>query len=306
MAPKNSPTACIVTISSRQKCLKLCLASIWEHYNRTHNYPVYVHYFDDIYDLDALRKDLSGDNSQQVTFQPVSYKTPSHIKEEDLFYNRKNLWYVRARFSKDRKGYLHMCHFTSNMYGYEKTQLHKYDYIMTHDDEAGFIKPLPYNPVDVMEKRPEMMGAYSLRAALKDGAPGQGHRDTRVNLWAFTKAYIKYHNIVPLDETIQKLLEDPNSYENFHYLEWPDTYVIKSRMFETASWKRWIDTVNRYGGNYKYRWGDCMVLGLYHRIHHGKPYAFEKEGNPIVKGYYNQGLFRNIQDYAPGVKYNNY
>ena len=40
-----------------------------------------------------------------------------NLKEEELFYNRTDLWYVRTgRFTKSRKGYLHMCHFYNNLY----------------------------------------------------------------------------------------------------------------------------------------------------------------------------------------------
>ena len=297
-----SPTACIVTISSRNQCLKHCLESVWKHYNKAYNYPVYVHYFDDIYDDSHTQTEVVGDTGQSVTFKSVPYQTPSFIKEGELYYNRTNLWYVKNRFSIARKGYLHMCHFTSNMYGYPNTDLHNYDYIMTHDDDAGFLKELPYNPVEVMESRPEMMGAFSFRQTLKNGAPHQGHRDTRVKLWEFTKAYVQHHNIVPADSALRDLIDDPEAPEKYHYLEWPDTYVIKSEMFETESWKKWISTVNKFGGNYKYRWGDCVLFGLYHRIYHGRPYGFEEEGNPITEGYYDQGQFRHIQDYAPSIQ----
>ena len=51
--------ACIVYISSRNKCLEHSMKSIWNNYNIEHNYPVYVHYFDDIYDDQDLRKNLT-------------------------------------------------------------------------------------------------------------------------------------------------------------------------------------------------------------------------------------------------------
>ena len=42
--------ACINILSSRNKCLPLCVKSLWDMWNKKYNYPVYVHYFDDIYD----------------------------------------------------------------------------------------------------------------------------------------------------------------------------------------------------------------------------------------------------------------
>ena len=107
--------ACIVIISSRKKCIKDCLLSLWEKYNHEHDYPVYVHYFDDIYDDQDFRNDITNSCEQNVIFKSVPYNTPSFLKEEELYYNRKDLWYVKNSFSINRKGYLHMCHFTSNM-----------------------------------------------------------------------------------------------------------------------------------------------------------------------------------------------
>ena len=55
-----------------------------------------------------------------------------------------------------------MCHFTSNMYGYEDTNLHEYDYVMTIDDESMFVEKMPYDPFQVMKERPELMGVMKI------------------------------------------------------------------------------------------------------------------------------------------------
>ena len=72
--------ACINVISSRAVCLKPCLESVWEKYNYKHNYPVYVYYFDDIYDSEDLQKQIIGDTGQNVIFRSIPYKTPKHIE----------------------------------------------------------------------------------------------------------------------------------------------------------------------------------------------------------------------------------
>ena len=48
--------ACINILSSRTKCLPVSLKSFQEKWNYKYDYPVYVHYFDDIYDDPKLRK----------------------------------------------------------------------------------------------------------------------------------------------------------------------------------------------------------------------------------------------------------
>ncbi len=295
--------ACIVYISSRNLCLKNSMKSIWDFYNHKHKYPVHVHYFDDIYDDPKLREQMTKDCSQEVFWKSVPYKTPEHIKESELYYNRRNLWYVRASFPINRKGYLHMCHFTSNMYGYQNTELHNFEYIMTHDDEAGYLGEIDYDPVQVMDGREELMGALSYKVGgLKDGKPHQGYIDGSLKLWEFVKGYIKHYNITPALPQMNEILNNPQL--DWRFLPQPDTYVIKTKMFETETWKNWINAVNRFGGNYKYRWGDCLVIGMYYHIHHGKVYNFQEEGNPIIGGIYRQNAFRHIQDYAPGVKDN--
>lgn len=291
--------ACIVILSSRHKCLEYCLRTLYKHYNNKYDYPVYVHYFDDIYDDEGYRKKIHDNISSNIHFISVPYKTPSHIEERELFYNRKDLHYARKKFSIKRKGYLHMCNFTSNMYGYENTHIHEYDYVMTYDDESGYVKDLPYDPVDIMANREEDMGALISGQRLKNGAPHQGHLDTRFGLWVFTKKFLKDNNIEPKFPALKKLMKDPDAEYNFHFLPWSDSYVIKTKMFETEIYKKWTDAVNENGGIYKGRWGDNEIVSLFYMI-------YDKNGvynlKTVEDGYHNQGLFRKLQSKAPSVK----
>jgi len=290
--------ACIQILSSRQECLKRCLLSIHQKYNYRYNYPVYVHYFDDIYDSEKYRSYVHENISANIYFVPVLYRTPKHIVESDLFYN-KNLWYAKTRFSIRRKGYLHMCHFINNMYKYPGTRLHEYDYIMVYDDEAGYEKELPYDPVEILSKRSEDMGALIVGQRLKDGKPHQGHLDTRVGLWEFTKKFLLENGIEPKSQLLKNLMIDENAEKNFHYLPWADTYVIKTKMFEIDLWKKWITAVNENGGVYKYRWGDNEIMSIFYLIYDDKLiYNFKA----VEEGYYNQGMFRETDVIAPNVK----
>ena len=292
--------ACITVISSREKCIKPCLESLWEKYNYKHDYPVYVFYFDDIYDSPELQKHIVGDTGQNVIFTSIPYKTPEFLKEEELFYNRNDIWYSRTQFPISRKGYLHMCHFMSNFYGYPGTEFEKYDYSMSVDDESMFVKEMTYDPFEVMANRPEDMAAMKVYdQTIKK--PHQGNFDTRVNLWKLIQGYIKHYNITPKSKFMQDLLKDPNSDENFHFYPCADSYVMKLKMFESKEWKQWIGAVNRYGGIYKYRWGDNDINSLFYLIHYDHPIYDLKT---VDEGYHVQGANRHLQDYAPGVKDN--
>ena len=292
--------ACITVISSRVNCIKPCLQSLWEKFNHKHNYPVYVFYFDDIYDSPELQREIIGDTGQNILFRSIPYETPSFLKEEELFYNRNDIWYSRTQFPPSRKGYLHMCHFMSNFYGYPNTDFEKFDYAMSIDDESMFVKDVPYNFFEIMENRPEDMGAMKI-VDQRVKKPHQGNFDTRVNLWKFIQSYIKHYNITPKSRFMQDLLTDPHSDVNFHAYPVADSYVIKLKMFESQEWKQWITAVNKYGGIYKYRWGDNDINSLFYLIHRGDHIYDLKT---VDEGYHEQGALRHLQDYAPGVKDN--
>jgi len=290
--------ACIALISSRHKCLPHCLKSLWDNYNSNYNYDVYVHYFDDVYDSEDFRNEIKKSCPQNVFFQSIPYNTPSFLKEDELFYNRKDLWYVRSSFSINRKGYLHMCHFTSNMYGYENTNLQEYDYVMTIDDESSFVQQMPYDPFERLKNRPELFGAMKVYDQNKK-KPHQGTFDTRVNFWKFIKGYIKHYDIIPASKFLRDLLVDKNSDYNFNFYPIADSYIIKTEFFRTTEWKQWITAVNKYGGIYKYRWGDNDIYSLFYLIHLGSEIYDLKT---VEDGHHSQNALRHIQDYAPSVK----
>tara|TARA_B100000519_G_scaffold11119_1_gene8533 strand:- start:1887 stop:2792 length:906 start_codon:yes stop_codon:yes gene_type:complete len=290
--------ACIVIISSRDKCIQYCIKSLWDNYNYKYNYPVFVHYFDDIYDSKYFQEKIKSITSQNIYFISIDYKTPDFITESELFYNRHDIWYVRKSFPKERKGYLHMCNFTSNMYGYENTHLHEFDFIMTHDDEAGYNKELNFDPFRIIYEKKIDVGAYFVGQRLKSGRPHQGHIDTRIGLWDFTKKFIIENHVTPKSAQLNNLLNDKNAHENFHYIDWCDTYVINTSIFKTNLWKKWINAVNENGGIYKFRWGDNEIISLFVHMHQREIYNL----NLVSNGYHNQSMFRKYQNYAPGVK----
>ena len=292
--------ACITTISSRKSCIKPCIESLWKNYNHKHDYPVYVFYFDDIYDSEEVRQQVRSVSSDNVHFRSIPYETPKHLKEEELFYNRKDVWYARTQFPISRKGYLHMCHFMSNYYGYPNTEFEKYDYTMSIDDESMFVKQMESDPFEVMSNQAEPMGALKVYdQTIK--VPHQGNFDTRINLWKFIQGYIKHYNVKPKSKFMQDLLKDSESDKNFHFYPCADSYVVRLDMFKSREWKQWINAVNKYGGIYKYRWGDNDINSLFYLIHHGDNIYDLKT---VDDGFHEQGALRHLQDYAPGVKDN--
>jgi|TARA_R100001443_G_scaffold112433_2_gene125983 hypothetical protein len=290
---------CVNMLSSRTKCLPLSLRSFWEMYNQKHNYPVYVHYFDDIYDDENLRREIREYSKCDITFISIPYETPKWIPDNQLFYNKRHLWYVNTgRFGRHRKGYLHMCNFYNNIYKYPNTELHKYDYILQFDDESQWLKDVPYDFFQILDERQELAGAMKVTHA-KNKRPHQGNFDCRDGMWAHVKNYISKNNITPGSQFMRDLLEDPNSEVNFHEKSAGDSYVFNTKLFETPEWKQWNTALNESGGCYTARWGDDEMNYLFFLIHHEYPvYDFKT----VEDGYHNQGGYRSIQDLAPSIK----
>jgi 1-acyl-sn-glycerol-3-phosphate acyltransferase len=285
--------ASINIISSRNKCLPLCLQNLWDSWNKDYNYPVYVYYFDDIYNSHTYRDKIHNSTPQDVRFISVPYETPSFIPKEELFYNRQDLAYARS-FGIERKGYLHMCYFTSNMYNYPNTKTAEYDFIMTHDDEAGYDKSLSRDPFKQFKRSGKLFGAF------KTGRrnPHQGHLDTRNGLWNLTKEFIAENHITPPNHKLQSLLTSQNAATEFHLLDWCDSYIINTSLFRTDLWKKWILKINTSGGIYRGRWGDNEIYSLFAHMIQEEIYDI----GALYPETLNQGKFRNIQDFAPGVK----
>jgi hypothetical protein len=100
---------------------------------------------------------------------------------------------------------------------------------------------------------------------------------------------------------MKDLVNDPNSDKNFHLYPCADSYVVKTEIFKTKEWNQFIEAVNKYGGIYKYRWGDNDINSLFYLIHYQEDIYDLKT---VEDGYHSQGALRHLVDYAPGVKDN--
>ena len=291
--------ACINILSSRAKCLPLCLKSLWDNWNYRYDYPVYVHYFDNIYDNNEYRDFIKNNISKNIHFISIPYATPSFIKEEEMFYNRKEIPYVKNGFSKNRKGYLHMCNFYNNLYKYPNTRLHEHDYMLSVDDESVFLKDTPYDFFEVLSKmKDEYAGAIKVTYP-HTKKPRDGNFQTRIGMMQHVIDYVNKFKIETKSDFINNIVLKQNEtyfHNNFIY---SDSYIFKIKMFETVEWQQWNNFLNQSGGIYKYRWGDHELNSLFYQIHYGKHvYDFKT----VDEGYHNQSALRGIQDLAPGVK----
>ena len=261
---------------------------------------------DDIYTLFSLISNtkiidynkIEGNcfNTQKIIFKQVPYKSPENVREEDMFYNKKDNSYARNRFSVHRKGYLHMLNFKCNMLNYENTNFHNYKYVLLLDDEAGFTKEINFDPFQILCDNKVSMGSFYTQE--RERQPSSGQIDTTVGLWDFTKQFIKENDIKITSKHIQNLMKDPNAFININRLPIFGMRAIDINFLKDPLWIRWLETINKNGGIYEWRWGDDDIYTLFSLISNTKIIDYNKiEGNC-----FNTQKFRSIEGYAPTVK----
>jgi hypothetical protein len=177
------------------------------------------------------------------------------------------------------------------MYKYPNTKIHNHDYVIVFDDESGFLKELPFDPIDMVADW-DPMAAMITGQRLKDGKIPQNHIDTREGLYEFYRSFCEqkgFYEILSLTSS------------EFHYLPWSDGYVVKTWLLYSSLYRDWVEAIRKNGGIYKHRWGDNELFSLFYQIHG----HCEIDNLRIVEdGYLKQDLFRHIQNIAPGVKDN--
>lgn len=291
----NKKNAAIYLISSRTKLLELSLKKLFKYWNGKYNYPVYIHYFKDIYSSRFKKK--IKEISNNIFFHKIDYQIPSNINEKDLFYNRTEIPYVKRSFPKKRLGFLHTLRFMTNITSFGKVgcpvqELSNYDYLMRIDDDSNFMKKIDFDLFDVLEKYPVATGYMYNNFTDR-------MRDTRLGLWDFYKSYLKKFNYIPKNIQLRKAVEDDN--ENLmHTLYWTcgncNLYNIKA--FLNSHWENYQKELNNFGGDYKFRWGDLEVITLFAYTHFDRdPYNFDLK----KKGLYNDKFPTILSSYAPGI-----
>jgi hypothetical protein len=256
--------AAIYLLSSRVKDLEICLKYLHENWNNKHGYPVYVNHFDDIYSEEYI-SDIKKKISNNIYFEQIPYDIPTHIPESELFYNRRYLEYVRNSFPPSRVGYLHMEHYVNNINrfgekGCPTKSLSKYDYLMRIDDDSWFKEEIGEDLFDHVVDSP-------MATAFTWNHYGQGHLDTRENLWSFYLEYLEKANIKTeeIKNTQLRIAVENKNEMLIHSLNWScgNLNIYNLRLFEEKGFDFYLDMLNKNGGAYKHRWGDLEVLGLF-------------------------------------------
>ena len=273
-----SKKGCIFLISARKKLLKKCLFLLNENYNSKFCYPILIFYHGKIYDDHKYRESIrSINNKVEYRFHKLKAKIPSNLKKKDLFWNLKNPY---AKKFRGRIGYLHANYFWNNFMNFD--YLKEFDYLMRIDDDSWFKGKIE---IDLFEELDRNKGFFGSGYIWKNSS--ERAMNTRINLFNWTKEYIKKEAIKVKDKKLRESLNGDVDNLLFHSLEWNcgNCNVYNRKMFETDSWKKFNKEFNKIAGGYRYRWGDCEVLGIYAYIHLDPPIInFDLKSKGLYEG----------------------
>ena len=297
----NKYNAGIIILAARTKILKKTLSFFYENWNQKFDYPIYLHTFGKIIP-DKLMYEINRDISKNIFVKEVDYGVPDHIPEKDLFYNRNYNDYVKSRFPKKRIGYLHVLRFSTNITSFGEKgclskEMEKFDYLLKFDDESWFKKKIDYDLFDILSE-------YCMATAYADGdgVSLKIKKETTENIWEFYKSYLKKFKYEPKHPILKEALKKDDG-DLLYKLKYKcgncELYNIPEILRYPI--KEFLDYANLYGGDYKYRWGDNEVLGLFAYTHFEKPFfdfEFKKKGiyYPSLPSIYTDGFAPSPND----------
>lgn len=289
--------AAIVMLSSRSKLVEKTLIEIYKNWNNKYDYPVYIFHFNNIYSKSFINR-IHKNISKNIYFLPATYKVPNNLSEDEMYYSRKQIPYVKASFPKKRIGYLHMIrfklNFLTNIINNEYPNIIKYEYILSIDDDSWLKKYIDYDLFENALINP-LSTAYTYDEVTSR------IKDTRLGLWDYYYNYIKVNKIIPKNIKLRKAFE-LNSEELMHKITWRggnfDIYDMKF-FRNNNNWESFARKFRESNGDYKYRWGDGEIVTLY-------CYTYFENINDMKlseKGIFQHGYPTNLSSYAPFTKF---
>lgn len=269
---------CIFLISGRKDFLHKCLFDLDRYFNKKFNYPIFIFYHGHIYNNLKFREYIESINNK-TTYKFIKLKKtlPPNIKKSELFWHLNNPY---AKKFKGREGYLHAVNFLSNFMNYKV--LKKFDYLIRIDDDSWFKGPLKNDLINELKKKNSLSGtAYTWSRFTKNTL------NTRLYLFSWIKEYIEDNKIFVKDKKLRDSLNGNIDNKSFHSLEMKcDFNIYNRKIFESESWKKYNDEFNKFGGIFKYRWGDCELLSLYSYIYLEPPFInFNLEKKNLYYGH---------------------
>ena len=250
---QNNKIKAVIWYHAARPCLKENLELLYKNFNNKYKYPVLVTSFGKQYS-DRFIKDIHNNIDQAIKFLELPKpQIPAHIKEDELFYHRTEIEYVRRKFPKSRIGFLHTNQFVTG--GIQNLpEMQQYDYVLKMDDDTFILQEIDFDVFEFMQKGNYVFGPFAVKRYDYKNA-----LDCQIGFRELVKRYIKENSIV----SVSSALDKEGNWDNVGIF---DPTIWDLRMFRTENWKQWWDYVNKSGGIYKYRWGDQEIHIIYTRM----------------------------------------
>jgi len=243
----------VIWYHAARPCLKENLELLYKNFNGKYNYPVIVTTFGKQYS-DNFIKQIHKEIDSLIKFIELPKpQIPAHIKEDELFYHRTEIDYVRRRFPKSRIGFLHTNQFVTGEIQ-ELPQMQQYDYVLKMDDDTFILKEIDFDLFEFMDYGNYKFGPFAVKSYNYKNA-----LDCQIGFRELVKDFIKKNNIIPVSSALDK----NGDWDNVGIF---DPTIWDLRIFRTENWKKWWNYVNESGGIYKYRWGDQEIHIIYTRM----------------------------------------
>lgn len=235
--------------------LDLTLKSFRQYMAGFDSYSKLVYHFNATYPDDYVR---SIERDHRAKFIKLEPEVPEDIRKEELFYNLKGNRYAR-KFGKSRLGYLHMCRIMSNPQSLPG--LMNFEFLIQIDDDCALLSH-PEDGRDYLDRFAESGKLIGTSHTYSNVT--RNHVETRFGLFEFTREFVKNRGVEVKNNQLREALElgDEN---RFHSLPWTSCNLnfYRSSLFKNTLWIDWITAVNTHGGQYKFRWGDQEIIGLF-------------------------------------------
>ena len=146
----------------------------------------------------------------------------------------------------------------------ENKYLAKYDYLMIIDDDSWFKEKIEFDLFDKLNEFP-------LATAVSDIYKDKNLSKTREKLLKFIKSYVDKEKVDVKNRKLRDILkfEDDDLLTDLTYSV-GNLDLFNLKIFRSEKYKKYIKSVNDFGGQYKYRWGDIEITNLFVHMYYKK------------------------------------
>lgn len=244
-----------LTMRSHTDRLQGALKSLYDAFWKDYPYPVIV-FHDDLSAEDMLRIQQAVP-AMRIRFLVLSFAIPTTLLQRNVSIPDRTV--CDPQFSTI--GYRHMCRF--HAFGvHEALAKHgfEYDYLLRLDDDSHFHHPIGYDMFRYMAVNEKLYGFVSTVNDNKDCVRG---------LWESARAFAGRVDVQLANDSFFHAWPDPLVfYNNFE--------ISHASLWQSDTWKKFVDHVEGTGGIYTQRWGDAPLhtIGVSMLLNRQQVHAF--------------------------------